>query len=242
MKRNLSLKVFIAVFILAAGALGSTTFFTQAQLPAPGLLFPSADDSPKGVKQSVGVFNAQLEADQSTAPAATLILDNPTAIALSFAGELFILDTSGTRIVRYDAFGNESIVFQDDGNDRALPATYQALFANDGKTVLDNNGQLYLVDAVNHRVTRTGADLQTETIAGTGTAGYNSSAGNATQVQLDTPTALALDANGTLYILDSGNGIVRRVTVDGQLSTVAGVTPDQVEQRRAERAAEQDKR
>ena len=67
------------------------------------------------------------------------------------------------------------------------------------------------------------AEAQTiVTLAGTGTGGYNNSAGVATATQLATPGGLGLDAAGNLYIADTGNCRIRRVDVTGNLTTVAG--------------------
>ncbi len=189
-------------------------------------LFPLINNLPRGMKQSIAVFRPQL-APAPDASVSQILLSAPTAIALSEAGELFILDRSSTRVVRVDASGNASVVFEDDGNDRSLPATYQALFSVDGKSALDSNGNLYLVDDVNHRVTRTSPDLQTETVAGTGVAGYTTGGGTAVLAQLDMPSAIALDVQGNIYILEAGNEVVRKVTKSGVITLVAGLSPDQ---------------
>ena len=64
-------------------------------------------------------------------------------------------------------------------------------------------------------------------VAGTGKPGYSGDSGPATEAQLNVPKGVAMDAGGTLYIADSGNNAVRKVTPDGVISTattsVAGV-------------------
>lgn len=61
------------------------------------------------------------------------------------------------------------------------------------------------------------------TIAGTGTAGYSGDGGAATSAKLDYPKGVAVDASGNVYIADSSNNVIRKITAStGDISTVAG--------------------
>lgn len=60
------------------------------------------------------------------------------------------------------------------------------------------------------------------TIAGNGTAGYTGDGGPATVAQLNTPQCPALDSLGNLYAADFGNNVVRKIALDGVISTFAG--------------------
>lgn len=86
----------------------------------------------------------------------------------------------------------------------------------------DGRGNLYIADAGDHRVRKVGADGTIETVAGTGIRGFSGDGGPATGAQLDSPYGLALDAQDNLYIADLGNARVRRVGLDGTITTVAG--------------------
>ena len=66
------------------------------------------------------------------------------------------------------------------------------------------------------------------TYAGNGGSGYRGDSGPASRAELSSPTGLALDALGNLYIADSGNNVIRRVSTSGVITTVAGnVAADQ---------------
>jgi hypothetical protein len=60
------------------------------------------------------------------------------------------------------------------------------------------------------------------TVAGTGTAGFSGDGGPATAAQLAWPAALDVDGAGRLLIADNGNGRLRKVALDGTISTIAG--------------------
>ncbi len=87
---------------------------------------------------------------------------------------------------------------------------------------LDAQGNLYIVDSGNNRVREVGLDGTIRTVAGTGTAGFSGDGGPAARAQLNGPTGIAVDATGALFIADSGNNRVRRVSPDGTITTVAG--------------------
>src|ERR1051325_5615610 len=60
------------------------------------------------------------------------------------------------------------------------------------------------------------------TVAGTGAAGSSGDGGQATSALLNSPRGVAVDAAGNLYIADTGNNRIRKVTPTGQISTFAG--------------------
>jgi hypothetical protein len=85
----------------------------------------------------------------------------------------------------------------------------------------DANGDLYLADAQNHVVREISKSGQISTIAGTGIEGYGGDGAAATAALLDTPTGVALDARGNIFIADSHNHRIRKVS-GGTITTIAG--------------------
>ena|ERR1700676_551907 len=59
-------------------------------------------------------------------------------------------------------------------------------------------------------------------VAGNAQGGYSGDGGPATDAQLNAPSALAMDSGGNLYIADTNNNVIRQVTPDGVITTVAG--------------------
>jgi hypothetical protein len=83
------------------------------------------------------------------------------------------------------------------------------------------DGTIYLSDDSAHRI-RAIRNGTVDTLAGTGVAGYLGDGGPAQAAAVNQPTALALDRAGNLYFSDAAAHVVRRIAVDGTISTVAG--------------------
>ena len=96
-----------------------------------------------------------------------------------------------------------------------------ATLAQPGAVAYDKNGNLYLADTNNNVVREITPTGIITTIAGTGTEGFSGDGGAATAAQLDTPTGVAVDASGNVYIADSHNNRIRKVS-GGTIATFAG--------------------
>jgi DNA-binding beta-propeller fold protein YncE len=110
--------------------------------------------------------------------------------------------------------------FNGDGS----PATTKQLAFPFGVAV-DAAGTVCVADRNNHRVRCISGGTMT-TVAGTGVAGYNGENIPASTARLNSPTGVAFDSAGNLFIADAGNHIVRKVTAPlstGAVSTVAGI-------------------
>ena len=87
---------------------------------------------------------------------------------------------------------------------------------------IDSQDRVYVADAGNHAIRRINVDGTVVTVAGTGTSGFTGDGGQAALARLNGPSRLTFDAAGNLYIADSGNNRIRKVTPQGVISTVAG--------------------
>lgn len=86
----------------------------------------------------------------------------------------------------------------------------------------DGAGGFYVVSQYQNRVYRVAADGRLSLAAGSGVAGFSGDGGPATAAQLNSPSGVAVDAAGNLYIADAKNNRIRKVTASGVISTVAG--------------------
>jgi hypothetical protein len=89
----------------------------------------------------------------------------------------------------------------------------------------DTAGNLYIADSSNHTIRRVTPDGVTTTLAGSaGNFGLEDGTGSAARFR--SPRGISIDANNNLYVADMGNNLLRRVTPDGVVTTVAsGTTP-----------------
>jgi uncharacterized repeat protein (TIGR01451 family) len=155
------------------------------------------------------------------ASATSVAFPTPTAVVADASGNVYF--TTWNFVLKVDSSGVLTRVagiltrgFSGDGG----PAT-SAQLDNPESLALDGAGNLYIADWGNNRVRRVAANGAITTVAGNGTLGYSGDGGPATSALLE-PTAVAADAAGNLYIADKDDSVVRKVSVNGIISTVAG--------------------
>lgn len=93
---------------------------------------------------------------------------------------------------------------------------------NPKDVAVDSSGNIYVSDQTLHRVRKIDTNGIITTVAGTGTAGYNGDNITATTADLNSPTGIAVDNSGNLYIADYSNHRIRKVDSEGIITTVAG--------------------
>ena len=158
-------------------------------------------------------------------PAAQARLDSPSGVAADAAGNVYVADAGNRRVRRIDLSGIITTAAksgtpsgQGDGG-----LASEALFSNAlGSVAIDGVGNVYVADRDHHRVRRIDPAGFISTFAGTGEAGFGGDGGPAASAQLDSPTGLATDSVGNVYVADSGNHRVRRIEPDGTITTLAG--------------------
>ena len=154
-------------------------------------------------------------------PATSAQLNAPYSVAVDSSGNLYIADKENNRIRKISngaittVAGNGPNSYGGDNG----PATSAQLNGPYG-VALDASGNLYIADYHNNRIRKVSNGVIT-TVAGNGTLGYSGDNGPATSAQLDDPTGIAVDAAGNLYIADTDNHRIRKVS-NGVISTVAG--------------------
>jgi sugar lactone lactonase YvrE len=87
---------------------------------------------------------------------------------------------------------------------------------------IDGHDNLYAAEYSGSQVMRITPDGSATVVAGTGLDGFSGDGGLATQAQLSAPSGVAVTADGTLYIADTKNHRIRKVTPDGVIATIAG--------------------
>lgn len=87
---------------------------------------------------------------------------------------------------------------------------------------VDDGGNLYIADRLNNMVRKVAVDGNITSIAGNGIAGSGGDGSTATDAQLNSPTGVAVDEEGNIYIADLGNHCIRKVSSTGIITTIAG--------------------
>jgi trimeric autotransporter adhesin len=91
---------------------------------------------------------------------------------------------------------------------------------------VDGKGDVFIADTENNMVREVNPDGVIRTVAGTGRPGYSGDGGPAVRARLDNPSGLAVNAQGDLFIADTVNNVIREVTPDGIIRTIAGDPAD----------------
>jgi sugar lactone lactonase YvrE len=141
-------------------------------------------------------------------PAVEAGLSYPRDIALDAQGNLYIADHTNRRLRRVNREG--------------VIETVRAGLGEVRRLALDGQGNVYVSSFSTHRIRKVAPDGTMTTVAGGGVPGFSGDGGKATEAQLSYPAGVLVDVSGNLLIVDIVNGRIRRVALDGTISTVAG--------------------
>lgn len=151
----------------------------------------------------------------------------PKGLAIDSAGDLFVADMANSVIREVSASGTVSTVagngiagYSGDGG-----SALNAQLSFPDSIAVDDSGNLYIADIGNQRVREVLVGGKIETIAGNGTRGYSGDGGLAAEAQLYDPASVAVVscskaacngvANGTVYVADEDNNVIRALTLTG---------------------------
>jgi sugar lactone lactonase YvrE len=149
-------------------------------------------------------------------------VDSPNDVAVDRAGNLFIADQNSGRIRKVDAAGiittvagNGTSGFNGDGG-----AAINASLSTPAAVAVDEFGNLFIADQNNVRIRKVDASGIITTAVGNGTRGFGGDGGSATNANLGSPTGVAVDAAGNLFIADQSNHRVRASYLDSDADLI----------------------
>jgi sugar lactone lactonase YvrE len=157
-------------------------------------------------------------------PADHALFHQPVSLAFDASGNLYVSDRDNgavrkitpKRIVNTVA-GTGERGFSGDGG-----LATQAKLDQPYGIAFDAAGNMYIADSANNRVRRVDRNGVITTVAGTGTHGYAGDGGPATSALLSDPDTLTFDSQGSLYVAEPDEGVVRMIDSRGIITTVAG--------------------
>ncbi len=151
-------------------------------------------------------------------------LNAPSAIALAPDGTLVVADTGSHTIKRIEPQSGRMTIIAGTENRAGFAdgsGTAAAMFNAPVGVTVSPDGTIFVADTYNDRIRAIDAGGQVRTIAGGDEPGYRDSA-TGREARFDTPCGIAVDLDGTLLVADTGNHRLRRVRVNGEVTTAAG--------------------
>ena len=170
----------------------------------------------------VGNGNAGFSGDNGLAINAQI--DTPTDVAADKVGNVYLVDRNNNRIRKVNGSGiittiagNGTNGFSGDGGQ-----AISAALSLPQSITLDSSGNIYFLDYGNGRIRKINTSGIITTIAGNGFHGYTGDGGNATEATFGNGNGIAADKAGNIFIADFDNYVIRKVSTEGIITTVAG--------------------
>ena len=158
----------------------------------------------------------------------TARFNSPNGITINPAGDLFVADGNNHTIRQVTQTGVVTTIAGSAGSVGSTDGTaITARFTTPWDIVAVGSDTLYVSEGSNHtirKLTLSGSTWTSSTLAGTaGQTGTTNATGPAARFQ--TPRGLTSDGSGNIFVADSGNALIRRVTPSGVVTTLAGRLP-----------------
>lgn len=147
--------------------------------------------------------------------------NTPSGIAIDRKGNVIIADTSNNRIRKLSADGRTVSTIAGSGavGLKDGPAV-EAEFDGPMGVAVDKRGNIFVADAYNDCIRKISGDGEVSTIAGGSSIGYAD--GLPASALFDTPSGVFTDSVGNIYVADTGNDAIRKISADEVVSTIAG--------------------
>jgi hypothetical protein len=172
---------------------------------------------------AVGRINSSGQVRMLTGTGGPRPFNRPEGILVPPEGGLVVADTANDAIRRVGVTGGITTLAGRPGvRGHADGAADIALFSSPRDVARDATGALFIADAMNHVIRRVAPDGTVSTFAGTpGVSGTDDGHGGA--ARFNHPSALAATADGILFVSDTINHTIRRITATGEVTTFAGL-------------------
>ncbi|MGB9687146.1 MAG: NHL repeat-containing protein [Rectinema subterraneum] len=146
---------------------------------------------------------------------------SPLGAAVDGQGNVYVADTGNHKIRKVSSSGVVSTGAGTgySGTTDSTALSSQFNFPND--LALDASGNIYVADTANNKIRKITPQGMVSTLAGSGSAG--STDGTGTSASFNAPSGVAVDALGNIYVADTGNNKIRKVTPAGVVTTIAGL-------------------
>jgi DNA-binding beta-propeller fold protein YncE len=181
--------------------------------------------NPSGVVSTLAGSSGSSGAVDGTGAVVRLSL--PTGVAVDAAGTVYIADSGNHAIRRLSNTGAVSTFAGTLGTAGYFDTSVGLLarFNSPNSIVLDGSGNLYVADAQNNAIRKITPSGAVTTVAGNLVGVSGSTDANGSAAFFNRPSGIALDSSGNLYVADTNNNTVRRISTFGDVTTLAGQAP-----------------
>ncbi len=207
MKTNPQLQ-FRIVLIVASAALGSLGSQAQAQSNYEPYSFATLAGFPPGSADATDPRAAQF--------------NEPYGVAADTSGNVYVADAANNTIRKITPAGVVTTLAGLAGNPGSADGTGSAARFNFPNSVaVDTSGNVYVADSNNHTIRKIDSGGNVTTLAGS-VGNPGNADGTGTAAQFNFPAGVAVDSDGNLYVGDSSNETIRKITSAGVVTTLAG--------------------
>jgi WD40 repeat protein len=172
--------------------------------------------------QVITLAGAAGQAGSSDGTGAAALFGYPQGVAVDDKGNIYVADTCNALIRKITRDGDVTTVAGSANNQGSNDGTGRnAQFSEPTGVAVDGDGNIYVADYGNSTIRKIAQTGEVTTLAGNAND-LGSCDGVGKNAHFRYPTGVAADAGGNVYVADSGNNIIRKITPDGIVTTLAG--------------------
>nr|WP_229429032.1 NHL repeat-containing protein [Massilia sp. ST3] len=204
-------------------AVGTALYYTDFIGRGPGgvaVLTPAVTATTPFWPARVGTLAGNGLPGIADGPAASSRFSDPYGVAIDPQGRIYVADGGDSNRIRVIAPDGTVSTLAGGSEGFADGKGTAAAFDTPSALVLDHQGNLLVADTGNHAIRKIAPDGTVTTLAGGGAPGYLDGVGRA--AQFNGPVGVAVDAAGVVYVADTYNDRIRRIALDGSVTTIAG--------------------